>query len=175
MKVIGDDNRRHVAFSKRKAGIINKAAELSVLTGSEVVVIVFSKYGKTYTFSTPGGPAVLSSVRNGVVPILRRPTAPAESDCGGAVRELRRLEDLAERRKREKDGGFWWDRPVTEAEDAEGFLAALKDLRRMVAEKAATEAAEEEEEEGTFEGWIDGDGNANGLIMGSSPSSVIYN
>merc|ERR1712000_339458 len=53
MKFIKDRNRRSVTFSKRKKGIMKKAYELSVLTGSEVLLLVASESGHVYTFGTP--------------------------------------------------------------------------------------------------------------------------
>ncbi|KAM2585027.1 hypothetical protein TB2_045946 [Malus domestica] len=46
IKKVEDKNKRHVAFSKRKRGIFNKTAELSVLTGAETAAIVVLNSGK---------------------------------------------------------------------------------------------------------------------------------
>ncbi|KAI0749035.1 hypothetical protein C8Q74DRAFT_1374129 [Fomes fomentarius] len=43
---------RYKTFSKRKAGIMKKAYELSVLTGMQVLVLVVSESGTVYTFAT---------------------------------------------------------------------------------------------------------------------------
>ncbi|PWN32162.1 SRF-like protein, partial [Meira miltonrushii] len=43
---IPDDRNRSVTYLKRKAGLMKKAHELAVLTGSEVAVIVFGQNGK---------------------------------------------------------------------------------------------------------------------------------
>jgi pheromone receptor transcription factor len=53
IKFIGDKSRRHITFSKRKAGIMKKAYELSVLTGTQVLLLVVSETGLVYTFTTP--------------------------------------------------------------------------------------------------------------------------
>ncbi|KDN53190.1 SRF-TF-domain-containing protein, partial [Tilletiaria anomala UBC 951] len=50
---IEDDARRHITFSKRKAGIMKKAYELATLTGTQVLLLVVSSTGLVYTFSTP--------------------------------------------------------------------------------------------------------------------------
>jgi MADS-box transcription factor len=50
---IKDKSRRHITFSKRKAGIMKKAYELSVLTGTQVLLLVVSETGLVYTFTTP--------------------------------------------------------------------------------------------------------------------------
>ncbi|KAK5131735.1 hypothetical protein LTR08_000624 [Meristemomyces frigidus] len=68
IKFIQDKSRRHITFSKRKAGIMKKASlrprddtatrlyrayELSVLTGTQVLLLVVSETGLVYTFTTP--------------------------------------------------------------------------------------------------------------------------
>jgi len=53
IEYIQDRSKRYVAFSKRKAGIIKKAYELSELTGSEIMVLIASKTGNIYSFATP--------------------------------------------------------------------------------------------------------------------------
>ncbi|KAK9454086.1 SRF-TF-domain-containing protein [Dipodascopsis uninucleata] len=53
IKFIDDKARRHITFSKRKAGIMKKAYELSVLTGTQVLLLVVSETGLVYTFTTP--------------------------------------------------------------------------------------------------------------------------
>ncbi|UNI24188.1 transcription factor of the MADS box [Purpureocillium takamizusanense] len=53
IKFISDKSRRHITFSKRKAGIMKKAYELSVLTGTQVLLLVVSETGLVYTFTTP--------------------------------------------------------------------------------------------------------------------------
>lgn len=53
IKFIADKSRRHITFSKRKAGIMKKAYELSILTGTQVLLLVVSETGLVYTFTTP--------------------------------------------------------------------------------------------------------------------------
>ena len=53
IKFIQEKSRRHITFSKRKAGIMKKAYELSVLTGTQVLLLVVSETGLVYTFTTP--------------------------------------------------------------------------------------------------------------------------
>ncbi|TQE09724.1 hypothetical protein C1H46_004681 [Malus baccata] len=59
IKRVEDKNKRHVTFSKRKRGIFNKAAELSVLTGAETAAIVVSSNGKVFCFGSPSPNAVI--------------------------------------------------------------------------------------------------------------------
>ncbi|KAI9487957.1 hypothetical protein BDB00DRAFT_890072 [Zychaea mexicana] len=55
IEYITDKTRRHITFSKRKAGIMKKASayELSTLTGTQVLLLVVSETGLVYTFTTP--------------------------------------------------------------------------------------------------------------------------
>merc|ERR1712137_1386903 len=53
IEFIEDKSRRNITFSKRKAGIIKKAYELSTLTGTQVLLLVASETGHVYTFATP--------------------------------------------------------------------------------------------------------------------------
>jgi len=53
IKFILNKARRHITFSKRKHGIMKKAWELSVLTGTQVLLLVVSETGLVYTFTTP--------------------------------------------------------------------------------------------------------------------------
>ncbi|PVU94423.1 hypothetical protein BB561_002553 [Smittium simulii] len=53
IEYIEDKGRRHITFSKRKAGIMKKAFELSTLTGTQVLLLVVSETGLVYTFTTP--------------------------------------------------------------------------------------------------------------------------
>ncbi|CAO1616871.1 unnamed protein product [Parajaminaea phylloscopi] len=53
IQFIEDDSRRHITFSKRKSGIMKKAYELSVLTGTQVLLLIVSQTGLVFTFTTP--------------------------------------------------------------------------------------------------------------------------
>lgn len=53
IEYIKEKSRRHITFSKRKAGIMKKAYELSTLTGTQVLLLVASETGHVYTFATP--------------------------------------------------------------------------------------------------------------------------
>lgn len=53
MEYIEQKSRRSVTFSKRKKGIMKKAFELNLLTGSQILLLVASESGHVYTFATP--------------------------------------------------------------------------------------------------------------------------
>ncbi|KAK1322767.1 Agamous-like MADS-box protein AGL12 [Acorus calamus] len=45
---------RQVTFCKRRAGLLKKAKELSVLCDAEIGLIIFSTHGKLYELATKG-------------------------------------------------------------------------------------------------------------------------
>lgn len=59
MKKVENTSSRYVTFSKRKKGLFNKAAELSILTGAETLAIVFSGKGKLFSFGGSSCDAVI--------------------------------------------------------------------------------------------------------------------
>ncbi|KAJ4977649.1 hypothetical protein NE237_008429 [Protea cynaroides] len=54
IKRIENATSRQVTFSKRRAGLLKKAQELSVLCDAEVALIIFSSTGKLFEFSSSG-------------------------------------------------------------------------------------------------------------------------
>ncbi|THG18478.1 hypothetical protein TEA_022266 [Camellia sinensis var. sinensis] len=54
MKRIENPVHRQVTFCKRRAGLLKKAKELSVLCDAEIAVLIFSANGKLYELSTKG-------------------------------------------------------------------------------------------------------------------------
>lgn len=85
IKFIQDKSRRHITFSKRKAGIMKKAYELSVLTGTQVLLLVVSETGLVYTFTTPKlQPLVTKSEgKNLIQACLNAPEEGLGDDQGG--------------------------------------------------------------------------------------------
>jgi len=53
IEYIEDKSRRQITFSKRKAGIMKKAYELTTLTGTQALLLIASETGHVYTFATP--------------------------------------------------------------------------------------------------------------------------
>ncbi|PIA53683.1 hypothetical protein AQUCO_00900337v1 [Aquilegia coerulea] len=60
IKKIENATSRQVTFSKRRAGLIKKAQELSILCDAEVALIIFSNTGKLFEFSSSGMKRTLS-------------------------------------------------------------------------------------------------------------------
>ena len=52
MKRIENKINRQVTFSKRRAGLLKKAHEISILCDAEVSLIVFSHKGKLFEYSS---------------------------------------------------------------------------------------------------------------------------
>lgn len=79
IKFISDKSRRHITFSKRKAGIMKKAYELSVLTGTQVLLLVVSETGLVYTFTTPKLQPLVTKAegKNLIQACLNAPEPPA--------------------------------------------------------------------------------------------------
>ncbi|ORX49167.1 SRF-TF-domain-containing protein [Hesseltinella vesiculosa] len=84
IEYIQDKSRRHITFSKRKAGIMKKAYELSTLTGTQVLLLVVSETGLVYTFTTPKLQPLVTKPegKNLIQACLNAPdtTSPAESN-----------------------------------------------------------------------------------------------
>ncbi|GLJ27200.1 hypothetical protein SUGI_0533250 [Cryptomeria japonica] len=53
LKKIENPVNRRVTFSKRKAGLLKKASELSVLCEAEIGLIIFSSTGKLFEYANP--------------------------------------------------------------------------------------------------------------------------
>ncbi|XVF74001.1 hypothetical protein PTKIN_Ptkin13bG0026900 [Pterospermum kingtungense] len=54
MKRIENPVHRQVTFCKRRAGLLKKAKELSVLCEAEIGLLIFSNHGKLYELATKG-------------------------------------------------------------------------------------------------------------------------
>jgi len=84
IKFIQDKSRRHITFSKRKAGIMKKAYELSVLTGTQVLLLVVSETGLVYTFTTPKlQPLVTKPEGKNLIQACLNAPEPATGDANG--------------------------------------------------------------------------------------------
>mmetsp|Transcript_25956 Transcript_25956/g.28861 ORF Transcript_25956/g.28861 Transcript_25956/m.28861 type:complete len:250 (+) Transcript_25956:63-812(+) len=81
---IEEKSRRHITFSKRKAGIMKKAYELATLTGTQVLLLVASETGHVYTFATPKLQPLITKPegKNLIQACLNAPDAPAVNPVG---------------------------------------------------------------------------------------------
>uniref|UniRef100_A0A5B7BP00 Uncharacterized protein n=2 Tax=Davidia involucrata TaxID=16924 RepID=A0A5B7BP00_DAVIN len=65
IKKIENANSRQVTFSKRRAGLLKKAKELSILCDADVGVIIFSNTGKLYEFASSRMEQILARYNKG--------------------------------------------------------------------------------------------------------------
>ncbi|KAF0482340.1 SRF-TF-domain-containing protein [Gigaspora margarita] len=88
IEYIDDKSRRHITFSKRKAGIMKKAYELSTLTGTQVLLLVVSETGLVYTFTTPKLQPLVTKPegKNLIQACLNAPDAPSGQDPPNTAR-----------------------------------------------------------------------------------------
>ncbi|CAI2177163.1 8523_t:CDS:2 [Funneliformis geosporum] len=88
IEYIDDKSRRHITFSKRKAGIMKKAYELSTLTGTQVLLLVVSETGLVYTFTTPKLQPLVTKPegKNLIQACLNAPDAPSAQDTTATTR-----------------------------------------------------------------------------------------
>jgi len=88
IEYIDDKSRRHITFSKRKAGIMKKAYELSTLTGTQVLLLVVSETGLVYTFTTPKLQPLVTKPegKNLIQACLNAPDAPSAQDTASTTR-----------------------------------------------------------------------------------------
>jgi len=88
IEYIDDKSRRHITFSKRKAGIMKKAYELSTLTGTQVLLLVVSETGLVYTFTTPKLQPLVTKPegKNLIQACLNAPDTPSAQDTTSTTR-----------------------------------------------------------------------------------------
>lgn len=143
-------SRQQVTFSKRRAGLFNKAAELSILCGAEIGILVFSSSGKIYTFGHPNVDSLLDRFLTANFappkpPEAYLPLAELNRDFENATVEFefekRRAAEVEERMRNSRR--FWWDEPMEcmGIEDLKRFRSSLLELRGKVAERVEKLAA----------------------------------
>ncbi|XP_010245648.1 PREDICTED: agamous-like MADS-box protein AGL61 [Nelumbo nucifera] len=142
---ITDKDRLHVTFSKRRAGLFNKACELCILCGAEVAVIVFSPAGKAFSFGHPFVDCVLDRFlsQSSAPEICSHPLVNAKSGAGAMSECSQRYMAVLSQLEALKMGGettldplstgqFWWDSPIGNLglHELEKFRAALEELKK---------------------------------------------
>ncbi|KAG6530012.1 agamous-like MADS-box protein AGL62 [Zingiber officinale] len=98
MEAIENAAARKVCFSKRRAVVFKKAAELSVLCGAEIAVLAFSPSGKPFSFGHPSVDSVLARF------FSAWPAPPRHHPLAGALLQAlgRQESQLAERLEAER-------------------------------------------------------------------------
>ncbi|KAH0982286.1 hypothetical protein GBA52_009463 [Prunus armeniaca] len=150
IKRIEEKNKRHVTFSKRKKGIFNKAAELSVLSGADIATMVVSSNGKVFCFGAPNYDTVINRYLGHHTASL---AAAGQPDHGALLHgkttrsSNKQVENYVEATRHLeaekisfKEGGCgygWWERPIpigmmSSVEELEEYKAALYKLKHNV-------------------------------------------
>ncbi|CAH9118975.1 unnamed protein product [Cuscuta epithymum] len=145
IKKIEDVNHRHVAFSKRRLGLFNKACELCILCGTHIAAIVESYGGKrVFVFGHPKPDAVIDHYLSGATappewlpddPLLRRSEQLYQQACLELEAEKEKEKEKAEEREGQSGGARWWDMPIEGMglKELEEYTAALEELRKKAA------------------------------------------
>ncbi|XP_022156144.1 agamous-like MADS-box protein AGL62 [Momordica charantia] len=141
IKKLEKKSSKQVTFSKRRTGLFKKAAELSVLCGVDIAIVVFSPNGKVFSFGHPNVDVLFDRFLTGNLappqPVERYvPVEELNREFADAEREL----EVQKRRAAEESrssGGFWWEEPMEgmRLEELKEFRSALQDLRAKVEER----------------------------------------
>nr|GEY43842.1 agamous-like MADS-box protein AGL62 [Tanacetum cinerariifolium] len=145
IKKIEKYNNRHVTFSKRRNGLFKKGAELCVLTGSKMAIIVNSPGGRVFAFGHPNVDALintyLANEENVDVDLDIRSVLPI-NEFNNHYAEVSREMELEMKRKDmipENSGReFWFDEPIDGMDVAklEQYIYSLQELKRKVLTRA---------------------------------------
>ncbi|CDP06344.1 unnamed protein product [Coffea canephora] len=121
IKKIEEKNKLQVTFSKRRKGLFKKAAELSVLCGADVAILVQSPAGKVFGF---GGRASIDTI--------------IDRYLAGKASEKSLMQNKGDNSK-----GFWWEQPIDnlDLEELLEYKAAMEILRKNVLARADEIAA----------------------------------
>ncbi|GJV03188.1 agamous-like MADS-box protein AGL62 [Tanacetum coccineum] len=120
IKKIEENNNRQVTFSKRRNGLFKKAAELYVLTGAKIAIIVNSPGGCVFAFGHPNVDALINTY------IANEKNVDVDGDMGESALPVNEFNQHyaevsceLELEKRYKDmilkkssSEFWFDEPI---------------------------------------------------------------
>uniref|UniRef100_A0A0E0MLN5 MADS-box domain-containing protein n=1 Tax=Oryza punctata TaxID=4537 RepID=A0A0E0MLN5_ORYPU len=90
IRLIDTNDRRRVTFAKRRCGLFKKVAELALLIGASIAVVVFSETNRAYAFGDPSVDAVVLSY----APVPGEAAAAAPVHRGDGLGEDVDLEEL---------------------------------------------------------------------------------
>ncbi|GJV99114.1 agamous-like MADS-box protein AGL62 [Tanacetum coccineum] len=130
IKKIEENNSRQVTFSKRRNGLFKKAAELCVLTGAKIAIIVNSPGGRVFAFGHPNVDALINTyLANGKdvdvdvdVGQSALPTNDFNQHYAKVQRELeleKKRKDRIPEKKTKTCSEFWFDEPIDGMDVAE--------------------------------------------------------
>ncbi|PWA93042.1 Transcription factor, MADS-box [Artemisia annua] len=147
IKKIEENNSRQVTFSKRRNGLFKKAAELCVLTGAKIAIIVNSPGGRVFAFGHPNVDALintyLANEKNNVdVEVDMSLPALQTNEFNQHYAEVSRELELEKRRKdmipEKSSSEFWFNEPIDglDVAELEQYLSSLQELKRKVLTRA---------------------------------------
>nr|GEZ07734.1 agamous-like MADS-box protein AGL62 [Tanacetum cinerariifolium] len=153
IKKIEENSHRQVTFSKRRNGLFKKAAELCVLTGAKIAIIVNSTGGRVFAFGHPNVDALI----NTYLAVGKDLDVDVDLDVGQSALpmnefnqhydEVSRELELEKKRKdmiSKKTGTeFWYDEPIDgmDVAELEQYLSSLQELNRKVLTRTECAAA----------------------------------
>nr|GEZ47843.1 agamous-like MADS-box protein AGL62 [Tanacetum cinerariifolium] len=145
IKKIEKNDSRQVTFSKRRNGLFKKSAELCVLTGAKIAIIVKSPGGRVFAFGHPNVDALINTY------LANEQNVDVDVDMGQSMLpinefnqhyvEVSRELELEKSRKdmiREKSNEFWMDEPIDgmDVAELEQYIFSLQELKRKVLSRA---------------------------------------
>ncbi|KAI3738715.1 hypothetical protein L2E82_28823 [Cichorium intybus] len=144
---IVEPNSRQVTFSKRRTGLFKKAAEICVLTGAQIAVVVSSPGGRAYAFRHPNTDVLVDRYINdnnedaNTTTKNSPPPLPMKEFNQHYVEVSRELE--AEKKRKGTipvtSGGIrWYDEAVDglDVEELQQYLCSLGELKKKVLTRA---------------------------------------
>nr|GEY46280.1 agamous-like MADS-box protein AGL62 [Tanacetum cinerariifolium] len=147
IKKIEENNNRQITFSKRRNRLFKKAAELCVLTGAKIAIIVKSPGGRIFTFGHPNVDALidtyLGNEKNLDVDVDMDRWASQTNDFNKHYTEVQHELELEKKHKdvilEKTRSEFWFDEPIDgmDVGELEEYLSSLQELKRKVLNRAA--------------------------------------
>ncbi|XWS27482.1 hypothetical protein CRYUN_Cryun26dG0119000 [Craigia yunnanensis] len=113
IKKIENQRKRWVAFSKRKKGLLKKAAQWSMLSGEEIGVIIISEQGRVYT----------SENADAVVQRYLSQENVKDDNEGDDDEKARNGKMVGDK------GGFWWNQLLDIEKIKDGSLEQVNEYR----------------------------------------------
>ncbi|KAA8518158.1 hypothetical protein F0562_015632 [Nyssa sinensis] len=136
IKKIENTNSRQVTFSKRRAGLLKKAKELSILCDANVGVIIFSSTGKLYEFSSSSMEQILARYNKGPdsseLPSVEHVAEESQPEVNALRAEVEKLQRVYRRMMgKELEGLSFMELQYLEQQLNEGILS-VKDKKEQV-------------------------------------------
>ncbi|KAL3643614.1 hypothetical protein CASFOL_014429 [Castilleja foliolosa] len=155
IKLIQDQNARSVTFSKRRVGLFKKAAELSILCGAQIGLIVFSLSVKAYSFGHLDINSIMGRFSNEIpMPNLQDPAhnsraraaliAEFKEACDQKNKELEKKKRRGKELEASLEGSVLSNEKLSRLDmnELQGFKEKLEKLRDDVQRMAAAKMSD---------------------------------